>query len=159
MTECRAWEGRTCQGGRWGPGSLGAPESRAEGSQRPSGFRLSIRSAPGKQASARVDGKAGKAEGLHLFLSHCSLAGKEMTAGVTRSGAASHSGSVTPALPWGCSPVSSPGSHSSRPRPWPLSLALCWRLSFSLLNPLSIVPPVSQIPGRFNTEGPTEPIR
>lgn len=42
---------------------------------------------PGKASACGQRG--GKAEGLHLFLSHCSPVGKEMTAGVSRSGAAS----------------------------------------------------------------------
>lgn len=54
----------------------------------------------------------------HLFLSHCSLAGKEMTVGV------SHPGALTPALRWGC--LQAPClCHASRlgsvlaPRPTP----------------------------------------
>lgn len=76
-----------------------ASESRAEGRLALAFHSLSL----GKPA--RLWTRRRESGGLRLFLSHCSLARKEMTAGVSHPGAALHPGFGTPALPWSCRPA------------------------------------------------------
>lgn len=85
--------GRTCQPGR-GAGSQQAHWAQRAGRKAPgSGFPFAQ---PGEASAADRERESG---GLRLFLSHCSLARKEMTAGVSHPWAALHPCFVTPALP------------------------------------------------------------
>lgn len=99
-----------------GPG-LGCP-ARWAGRRVPDGAgpRLSIRSAGEASVLRTRRWESGRP---HLFLSHCSLAGKEMTAGV------SHPGALTPALRCVC--LQARGLSL----PPASGLAQCWPLSHS----------------------------
>lgn len=99
-----------------GPG-LGCP-ARWAGRRVPDGAgpRLSIRSAGEASVLRTRRRESGRP---HLFLSHCSLAGKEMTAGV------SHPGALTPALRCVC--LQARGLSL----PPASGLAQCWPLSHS----------------------------
>lgn len=122
LAECRAWNleregeraGRALSGR--GPG-LGCP-ARWAGRRVPDGAgpRLSIRSAGEASVLRTRRWESGRP---HLFLSHCSLAGKEMTAGV------SHPGALTPALRCVC--LQARGLSL----PPASGLAQCWPLSHS----------------------------
>ena len=57
---------------------------------RGAGLRLSHLLGPRGKRAACGPRRDGKADGLHLFLSHWSLVGKEMTAGVSRSQGSLH---------------------------------------------------------------------
>lgn len=69
LTARQVWKDR--EGGARRAVRLGSPRRWPQ---------LSVRSAPTRRAC----GRAGRADALHLFLSHCSSAPKEMTAGVSR---------------------------------------------------------------------------
>lgn len=129
-----------------GPGLRGAGRKVAGLSRTQAFHSLS----PGKQVRLWMGRR--ESGGLHLFLCHCSLAGKEMTAGVSRPGAAATSllHSTCPAL--GLQASFRPRFSSPMASAMPLSLALCWRLVPLPLHLLSTVSPHSHTPGRLNTE-------
>lgn len=133
---CREKGGRPRRGGVRLRDLRGRQLSRQPGPVR---LRLPIRSAP---ENARVDGRRPR-DGLRLFLSHCSLVPKEMTAGVSLPPGRRppRPGSAAPALPSPAWPVAPAQALPSRPLvPLPLGT-------------LSPPPPPGARPGRVNREG------
>lgn len=150
------------EGGRAGEGG-GAPDLRELGragrkgasALQGSGFPF----AQPREGQCAWGRRGGKAEGLHLFLSHCSLAGKEMTTGVSRSGAAS-----TFLLCHTCLalPCPGPAGRVHSPLLTPHGPCRVASLSGSLLAPGPLPPSIHCplcAPLSHSPEGPTEPMR